>query len=451
MSKKRLLKQTNTATIENERATFTAGNQRSSVLCGDTIEGDGPQLSIIESLANPMENGASPQNIDEHQESTRTLKLKKLKGWEECRKLVITAVHEKSTYFSADGKGPHMDLEYDGSRKLKLKKLKGVAECRKFLLGELSKDQNSETNAEAQDVTITSIESSTTNSRGGVLETTEISAVIEHDDRKLVHVEHHSLSIDDESKQDQPDTFTDGIQSVEAVEEVGLNAVRKKRRKRRKCEHGNQKSQCKECGISASIDEEGNKIDSHESAPDGYEGECIRVEVSRESQCKECNGSCVCRHGVDEDCNLLTISAKRVRSKSERKEHTWPKRVCEHGREKSHCKECEGSAICKHLRERSHCLECGGSAYCEHGRQKYQCRDCGGAGICHHGRRKFRCVDCGGRGVCEHGRRKERCKECIAASASAAEPPAAGKRKQGVESDDDSDGDGREGNDDDNE
>ena len=68
-------------------------------------------------------------------------------------------------------------------------------------------------------------------------------------------------------------------------------------------------------------------------------------------------------------------------------------RNCEHGREKSKCKDCGGASICQHGREKSRCKECGGVAICQHGRQKPQCKDCGGASICQHGRQKSLCKD----------------------------------------------------------
>ena len=71
---------------------------------------------------------------------------------------------------------------------------------------------------------------------------------------------------------------------------------------------------------------------------------------------------------------------------------------CEHGRERSRCKDCGGSSICEHGRRRTQCKDCGGSSICEHGRQRSQCKDCGGGGICAHGRRRSGCKDCGGGG-----------------------------------------------------
>ena len=85
---------------------------------------------------------------------------------------------------------------------------------------------------------------------------------------------------------------------------------------------------------------------------------------------------------------------------------------CEHGKNKSRCKECGGSQICKHGRIKSQCKECGGSSICEHGRIKSQCKECGGSSVCEHGKRKSQCKECGGSQICEHGKIKSRCKKC---------------------------------------
>ena len=37
---------------------------------------------------------------------------------------------------------------------------------------------------------------------------------------------------------------------------------------------------------------------------------------------------------------------------------------------------------------------------CEHGRQRSQCKECGGAGICQHGRRRSSCKECEGASIC---------------------------------------------------
>ena len=76
------------------------------------------------------------------------------------------------------------------------------------------------------------------------------------------------------------------------------------------------------------------------------------------------------------------------------------KKKCEHGREKSRCKECGGSGICEHGRQKRICKQCGGNGICEHGREKSRCKECGGSGICEHGRNKKICKKCGGSALC---------------------------------------------------
>ena len=53
-----------------------------------------------------------------------------------------------------------------------------------------------------------------------------------------------------------------------------------------------------------------------------------------------------------------------------------PRGVCPHNRERSHCKECGGSAFCQHQRKRSTCKECGGASICQHQRIRSRCKEC---------------------------------------------------------------------------
>ena len=75
---------------------------------------------------------------------------------------------------------------------------------------------------------------------------------------------------------------------------------------------------------------------------------------------------------------------------------------CEHGRQKSRCRDCGGSSICEHGKVKDRCRDCGGSAFCEHGKFKNKCRDCGGSGICKHGKQKQKCYECGGSALCKN-------------------------------------------------
>lgn len=94
---------------------------------------------------------------------------------------------------------------------------------------------------------------------------------------------------------------------------------------------------------------------------------------------------------------------------------------CEHGRQRSKCKECKalgtgGIGVCEHGRTRSHCKVCGGGSICNHNRIRYTCKDCGGSQICEHNRRRQDCRECGGSLFCEHDKRRSYCKACKGSS-----------------------------------
>jgi hypothetical protein len=114
------------------------------------------------------------------------------------------------------------------------------------------------------------------------------------------------------------------------------------------------------------------------------------------SQCKDCEGGSICKH-------------KRIRSRCK---DCGGSSICEHKRQRSRCKDCGGSSICEHKRQRSQCKDCGGSSICEHKRQRSRCKDCGGSQICEHKRLRSSCKDCGGSSICEHKRRRSNCKDC---------------------------------------
>ena len=116
----------------------------------------------------------------------------------------------------------------------------------------------------------------------------------------------------------------------------------------------------------------------------------------QKSRCKECGGSSICEH---------------EKQKSRCKECGGTE-ICEHGKQKQYCKECGGSSICEHRKRKQYCKECGGSSICEHEKIKSQCKECGGSSICEHGKIKSQCKECGGSSICEHGKQKSRCKEC---------------------------------------
>jgi len=87
-------------------------------------------------------------------------------------------------------------------------------------------------------------------------------------------------------------------------------------------------------------------------------------------------------------------------------------RLCEHGKQRSRCRDCGGSSFCEHNRERNRCVKCGGSGICEHKMRRANCRDCGGSGVCEHGRRRQFCKECVGSSICEHRRQRRVCSTC---------------------------------------
>ena len=134
----------------------------------------------------------------------------------------------------------------------------------------------------------------------------------------------------------------------------------------------------------------------------------------RRSHCKECGGSAFCRHGrwtrLCKECGGSAFCDHGKR-RSHCKE-CGGSAYCSHGKERAYCKDCGGSAICIHSKQRSHCKECGGSAFCSHGKQKRRCKDCGGSAICIHSKRRSYCKECGGSAFCSHGKQKRRCRDC---------------------------------------
>ena len=134
----------------------------------------------------------------------------------------------------------------------------------------------------------------------------------------------------------------------------------------------------------------------------GEGGSGICEHLRRKDRCKQCGGSEICKHGINKQfC---------------KKEGCEGSQICEHKFNKSKCKICnkpgEGH-VCEHGRVRSSCKECDGSDYCEHGKQKTKCNQgCGGSQICEHGRHKYQCPDCNGSVICEHMKQKDSCSEC---------------------------------------
>jgi len=70
------------------------------------------------------------------------------------------------------------------------------------------------------------------------------------------------------------------------------------------------------------------------------------------------------------------------------------KNKCEHGKQRTLCKDCGGNSICEHHIQRHRCYQCGGSSVCEHNRQRHMCIQCKGSQVCEHGRIRSSCKEC---------------------------------------------------------
>ena len=122
-----------------------------------------------------------------------------------------------------------------------------------------------------------------------------------------------------------------------------------------------------------------------------------------------CDPDDECSHVPDNDATEVLLYACKTIERGEQllldygeefRGHDWSqtqprmrvRRKCEHGRQRSKCKECGGAGICEHNRIRSTCKKCGGSSICEHNRQRSLCKECGGASICEHNRQRYYCT-----------------------------------------------------------
>lgn len=132
------------------------------------------------------------------------------------------------------------------------------------------------------------------------------------------------------------------------------------------------------------------------------------------SRCKDCGGSQICQHGKQKnyciECGGSSM-CKHGKRKNLCKE-CGGSILCQHAKSKYTCKDCKGVSVCSHGRQKNTCKDCGGTLICEHKKIKYSCKECGGVSICEHDRIKSKCIECEGGSICEHRREKSQCKEC---------------------------------------
>jgi hypothetical protein len=124
------------------------------------------------------------------------------------------------------------------------------------------------------------------------------------------------------------------------------------------------------------------------------ENKCLHGK--RKSRCVDCGGSAICEH------KKIKIQCKACGGSQ----------ICIHNKMKTICKECGGGSFCEHNKKRSVCKECNGTNICEHNKLKQQCKDCHGTRICVHNIQISNCFSCKGSNICSHNKRKPWCKEC---------------------------------------
>ena len=85
---------------------------------------------------------------------------------------------------------------------------------------------------------------------------------------------------------------------------------------------------------------------------------------------------------------------------------------CEHGRQRHHCKDCNGSSVCERQRVRILCKDCNGASICEYQRHRSTCKAYNGTSICEHQRQQSQCIDCQGASICRHSKQRYICRDC---------------------------------------
>ena len=140
--------------------------------------------------------------------------------------------------------------------------------------------------------------------------------------------------------------------------------------------------------------------------------------LKQKSHCKICEGSSICEHDKIKyrciDCKGSQI-CDHLKQKSSCIDCKGGS-ICEHLKQRSQCKDCKGGSICIHNIVRSRCRDCGGGSLCIHDKQKYICKECNGSSICIHNIVRSRCRDCGGGSLCIHYKEKSKCKDCLGSS-----------------------------------
>ena len=75
--------------------------------------------------------------------------------------------------------------------------------------------------------------------------------------------------------------------------------------------------------------------------------------------------------------------------------------MCEHGKNKTSCKECNPNIMCEHGKHKRSCKTCSPNIICEHGKHKSSCKECTPSRICEHNFHKQWCKACNPNLICK--------------------------------------------------
>jgi len=134
----------------------------------------------------------------------------------------------------------------------------------------------------------------------------------------------------------------------------------------------------------------------------------------RKSDCKQCSPSKFCIHNrMLRQCPICTPSIMCVHS-SRRSgcKICSPNILCHHNCLHQICRICTPENFCEHNLQRKGCKICSPGKFCRHNRQPTKCKICSPNVICDHGVWRCSCKICTVSIVCQHGGRNSDCLIC---------------------------------------
>ncbi len=141
---------------------------------------------------------------------------------------------------------------------------------------------------------------------------------------------------------------------------------------------------------------------------------------TKASQSVKKKGHTPCVHGVSQKYMCPICGGKGLCIPHQKQKHSCiqcksGKGICEHGKNLTYCKQCQGKTgnlICIHLKTKYRCAICDGRQLCsKHG--KVICKDCdAGKSFCVHSKYLYKCLECWPEAGCIHGHQTSGCGIC---------------------------------------